>query len=99
MMPFGQDARSMSPALSKFEGFLLNKEVRHDGNPILTWCAANAVVREDEDGYRKVSKRKSTGRVDGIICSIQACGVCESSDSVSVYDQRVKNGEEVLRTI
>lgn len=98
MMPFGQDARSMSPALSKFEGFLLNQEVRHDGNPILTWCAANAVVREDEDGYRKVSKRKSTGRVDGVICAIQSCGVCESNDSISVFEQRMAAGEPILRS-
>ena len=98
MMPFGQDSRSMSPALSKFEGFLINKEVRHDGNPILTWCAANAVVKEDEDGYRKVSKRKSTGRVDGIICSIQAAGVCECQDVISVFEQRLAEGKPVLRS-
>lgn len=88
MMPFGQEARSMTPAIDKFENFLTEKEIRHDGNPVMTWCAANAVVRSDEDEYRKVSKQKSTGRVDGIVAGVMACGIAESSETTSCYEQR-----------
>jgi phage terminase large subunit-like protein len=100
MMPFGQEARSMSPALSKFEGMLLNVEVMHDGNPVLQWCAANSVVTSDEDGYRKISKRKSSGRVDGIISSIMACGICASADtSGSVYEERLAQGGSLFASV
>ena len=89
MMPFGQQARSMAPAVDKFETFLLNKEIRHDGNPVQTWCMANAVVKDDdEDGYRKISKRRSIGRVDGAVTAVMACGIAEkdSGPAVSAYE-------------
>jgi phage terminase large subunit-like protein len=88
MMPFGQEARSMAPAIDKFEVLLFNKELRHDGNPVQTWCMANAVVRDDNDeGYRKISKRKSVGRVDGAVTAVMAAGILENkSDESSVYN-------------
>lgn len=89
MMPFGQDSRSMSPAIDKFEVYLVNKEIRHNGNPVMTWCAANAVVKVDDDGYRKISKKKSIGRIDGIVAAVMACGILENNDdcNVSFYDE------------
>jgi len=87
MAPFGQESRSMDPAISKFEGLLANKQLLHDGNPVLTWCAANAVTIEDEDKNRKISKKKSTGRVDGIVASVMAAGVAdEKATEKSAYD-------------
>jgi phage terminase large subunit-like protein len=56
----------MSPALAILEAELLNNRVRHGGHPILTWCAANAVVDEDAAGNRKLTKKRSTGRIDGM---------------------------------
>jgi phage terminase large subunit-like protein len=110
MMPFGQESRSMDPAISKFEGMLSSKgeivennpALLHDGNPVLTWCAANAVTIEDEDKNRKLSKKKSTGRIDGIISAVMACGVSESNATgKSVFDgkdketiKRMLRGEE-----
>ena len=90
MMPFGQEARSMAPAVDRFETMLINKELRHDGNPVMTWCAANAVVKEDEDKYRKVSKQKSTGRVDGIVAAVMAAGVTGGTPTKSAYDGLTK---------
>lgn len=106
MMPFGQESRSMDPAISKFEGMLASKgeivennpALLHDGNPVLTWCAANAVTIEDEDKNRKLSKKKSTGRIDGIISSVMACGVAENSDGgKSEFDG--KSVEEIRKML
>lgn len=88
MMPFGQSAKSMSPAIEKFETLLFNKEIRHDGNPVQTWCVANAVVKDDEDGYRKISKRKSVGRVDGAVTAVMAVGVLDSREDQYIYSGR-----------
>jgi len=88
MMPFGQEARSMAPAIDKFETALLEKSFRHEGNPCLTWCASNVVVDTDDAGYRKMSKRKSIGRIDGIVASVMAFGVMDDSTlpTKSVYE-------------
>ncbi len=72
--PFGQGYKDMAPALDEFEIRLLGGRLKHDGNPVMTWCAANAVVSEDPAGNRKVDKKKATGRVDGIVAAIMATG-------------------------
>jgi len=89
IMPFGQEPRSMHPAIEKFEGWLKNKEVMHDGNPVLTWCMSNAVVKEVDD-YRRLSKSLSTGRIDGAVSSAMACGVADVNmvPQESVYATR-----------
>jgi len=97
MMPFGQEARSMAPAIDKFETMLLQKQFRHDGNPCLTWCASNVVVDSDDSGYRKMSKKKSVGRIDGITASVMACGVLEDTHVKSVYMGMSK--EEIVKRI
>lgn len=74
LVPFGQGYKDMAPAVDEFERQLLQKEIRHDGNPVMTWCAANAVVMSDPAGNRKVAKERATGRVDGIVASIMSTG-------------------------
>lgn len=44
---FGQGFQSMSPALRDLESDLLNEKIAHGGHPVLTMCAANAVVQTD----------------------------------------------------
>ena len=97
MMPFGQEARSMAPAIDKFEYMLIEKLFRHEGNPCLTWNAANTVMSEDEDGYRKVSKKKSITRVDGITSTVMACGILDDTGQKSAYDGLSK--EEMMKKL
>jgi phage terminase large subunit-like protein len=70
--PHGQGFKDMSPALSILEGELLNHRIRHGDHPILKWCAANAVVDEDAAGNRKLTKKRSTGRIDGMVALAMA---------------------------
>jgi phage terminase large subunit-like protein len=39
------------------------------------WCASNAVVDRDPAGNRKLSKKRSTGRIDGMTALVMAFGV------------------------
>lgn len=80
MVPFGQGFKDMAPALDEFETLLKNQQLRHDGNPVMTWCAANAVVVFDPAGNRKVSKEKAIGRVDGVVSGIMAIGCVAKMD-------------------
>lgn len=70
--PFGQGYQSMSPALLALEAKLLNGKLRHGGHPVLTMCAANATVKADPAGNRKLDKMKSHGRIDGMVALAMA---------------------------
>lgn len=69
------------------------ESLRHDGNPVMTWCAGNAVIVSDPAGNRKADKAKATGRIDGVIASIMATGisgaVSSGSSGSSIYDEGV----------
>ena len=72
---FGQGFQSMSPALRDLESVLLNSQLRHANHPVLTMCAANAVVTTDPAGGRKLNKAKAAGRIDGMVALTMAFGI------------------------
>jgi phage terminase large subunit-like protein len=72
---FGQGFQSMSPALRDLESALLAEKVRHGNHPVLTMCAANAVVTTDPAGGRKLNKAKAAGRIDGMVALTMAFGI------------------------
>ncbi len=72
---FGQGYVSMSPALRTLESLLLSEKLRHGNHPLLTMCAANAIVKSDEAGNRKLDKKKSRGLIDGMVSLAMACSV------------------------
>jgi phage terminase large subunit-like protein len=81
---FGQGFKSMSPALRDLESLILEKKLRHGGHPLLTWCAANAVVERDAAGNRKLSKKRARGRIDGMIALAMAIGVAPAAWTAKV---------------
>lgn len=87
---FGQGFQSMSPALRELEGEIINGRLAHGGHPVLTMCMANAVVQSDPAGNRKLSKAKSSGRIDGAVALAMAVGVApmDEGDETSVYEER-----------
>ncbi|QXE85984.1 hypothetical protein KP003_16715 [Geomonas nitrogeniifigens] len=94
---FGQGFQSMGPAVKQFE-VLLDGQLKHDGNPVLTWCAANAVAVEDPAENKKLDKSRSTGRIDGIVASVMAAGIIETVEQ-SGYNDRAARGEDVIRML
>lgn len=89
---FGQGFVSMSPALRTLETILLNSKMRHGNNPVLTMCAANSVVRSDEAGNRKLDKKRSRGRIDGMVALAMACAVAnEHQGHKPVYSTDVNS--------
>jgi len=73
---FGQGFQSMGPAVKQFER-MMDGKLKHDGNPVLTWCAANAVAVEDPAENKKLDKSRSTGRIDGIVAAVMAAGILD----------------------
>ena len=60
--------------------------------------AANVVAVEDPAKNKKYDKSRSTGRIDGIIASVMACGIIEQAE-LSGYEIRVARNEDVIRSI
>lgn len=87
----GQGFVGMGPAVRELEAQLLNARLRHGGNPILSMCAANAVAESDPAGNRKLSKKRSHGRIDGMVALAMAIGTAVTAapveTPVSIYDR------------
>ena len=75
LVPFGQGFRDMAPAIDALEELLLNEQIAHGANPVLTMCMANARIETDAAGNRKMNKAKATGRIDGAVALAMAVGV------------------------
>ena len=88
LVEMGQGFRDIAPALDALEAELLNGRVSHGNHPVLSMCAANAVVVKDPTGARKLDKSKATGRIDGLQALVMAFGVADRSD-----DQPESSGE------
>jgi phage terminase large subunit-like protein len=75
---FGQGFASMGSALREFESLLANGRMEHGDHPVLTMCAANAVVEIDAAGSKKFTKAKATGRIDGMVALAMAVSVAHT---------------------
>lgn len=74
LVPHGQGFKDFSPALDALEVELVNGRIAHGSTPVLTMCAANAIVNRDPSGNRKLDKQKATGRIDGLVAMGMAFG-------------------------
>lgn len=88
LVEFGQGYKDMSPAIATLESELLNGRLAHGMHPVLTMCAANAVVSKDAAGNRKLDKHKATGRIDGLVALAMAFGATAgvASEERSYWD-------------
>jgi phage terminase large subunit-like protein len=78
-VPFGQGYRSMSPAVRDLETLILERKLRHGGHPVLTMCIANSVIERGDAGNRKLSKKRSMGRIDGAVALVMAIGAAPAA--------------------
>ena len=79
---FGQGTQSMSPALRELESIILERELCHGDHAVLNMCAANAVIEGKDASNRKLRKKKSTGRIDGMVALAMAIGVAPMKEPV-----------------
>jgi len=75
LVEWGQGFKDMAPAVDALEAAVLDGKLRHGGNPILNAHCANAVVELDAAGNRKLSKKRSREKIDGIVALAMAIGL------------------------
>jgi len=86
LVEWGQGFKDMSPAIDTLESELLNGRIAHGNHPVLTMCAANAVISRDAAGNRKLDKHKATGRIDGLVAMAMAFGVANAEHETDDTD-------------
>ncbi|HXG77505.1 MAG TPA: terminase TerL endonuclease subunit [Gaiellaceae bacterium] len=67
-----QTIRMLAPAAKALERAVLQRQIRHDGNPVMRWCVSNTVCDVDANLNLKPSKVRSTGRIDGVSALVTA---------------------------
>lgn len=80
LVPHGQGFRDMAPAVDKLERAVAERLIRHSGNPVLSMCAANAVITRDPSGNRKLDKDRAPGRIDGLVALAMALNVAKRGE-------------------
>jgi phage terminase large subunit-like protein len=81
VVDFGQGIASMSAPCKEYERRITAGDMRHNDNPVLNWMAANVAVDVDAAGNIKPSKKKSSDKIDGIVCDIMATGLTMSANA------------------
>ncbi|MBA7943199.1 MULTISPECIES: terminase large subunit [Citrobacter] len=76
----------MPRSIELFEEHLNSGELIIRTNPCLRWNAASAVLEADQKDNRIFAKKKSTGRIDGVVASAMAIGAAEDAVLVETGD-------------
>lgn len=81
----------MPHSVDTLERAVMTGSLRVKINPVLTWCSASAVLTADAKNNRIFDKRKSTGRIDGIVALAMSLGAAETSDGDDDLDYWLKS--------
>ncbi len=74
VIQFGQGFASMTAPTKELDKLVRGQQIAHGGNPVLRWMAGNAAVEVDAAGNMKLSKKKSTEKIDGMIATVMGIG-------------------------
>lgn len=74
VVEFRQGYASMSEPTKELEKLIVSRKVAHGGHPVLRWMASHVAVEMDAAGNVKLSKKKSTERIDGLVATVMGLG-------------------------
>ncbi len=75
---FQERALCMPKSIEKLEDAILDKDIVIDASPVTTMCASNAIIHADAMNNRMFDKKKSRGRIDGMVSIAQAVGAANN---------------------
>ena len=81
----------MPRSVERLEDAILNKTITVEASPVTYWCAGNALLIADGQKNRAFDKKRSRGRIDGLVTLAMGAGAAlatEKSDGPSVYEAR-----------
>jgi phage terminase large subunit-like protein len=74
LVRFEDKQLTMPRSIERLEDRILKREVVIDASPVTYACAANAMVDSDGQGNRCFDKKRSRGRIDGMVTVAMAVG-------------------------
>ncbi len=87
IVEYGQNYQDMSPPFKELESLILDRQWEHDGNEVMRWMVGNVTTIENSNEDIRPCKKKSTGKIDGVVGAIMALGRAMVEESyTSVYD-------------
>ena len=95
VVEFRQGFRTMSPPTKDFEAGVLQKQISHDGNPVLRWCIDNVVIEQDAAGNQKPSKKRSAERIDCAVSAIMAYARARTAEATGVDGNSIYENREI----
>lgn len=87
---FIQGAKSYNPAINAMELAYTPGRLRHGGDPVLRWQAANLVPRTDSNMNRAPDRKRSADKIDGM-CTLLMCFGLAVTDDVQGFDHFLAN--------
>ena len=92
VIPTGQGFATLSASSKEVERCVLGKLIEHRGCPVLRSHLDAVTVSTDAAGNIKPDKKKSTGRIDGVVALVMAVHAASLSNGAastkSVYEER-----------
>jgi phage terminase large subunit-like protein len=83
-----QTMAKLTTPSKELERLVLSGALRHDANPVMRWCIANAVADVDGNGNLKPSKKRSHERIDGVSALVTALARALVQDrATSAYEE------------
>lgn len=85
-----QGVRTLSEPMKLLQKEILDGEIAHDGNDVMRWNMSNIAIRSDENDNIAPSKKRSGGRIDGVVALImaKACAMWSATQPTSPYEDR-----------
>ena len=71
---FRNTVANMSPAMRELEAAIMSGRFHHDGNPVMSWMAANVVAKSDAKDNIFPRKELPDNKIDGIVALLMAIG-------------------------
>jgi phage terminase large subunit-like protein len=91
VVPFGQGYGSMAAPTRDLMQLVLEGKLRHGKHPVLDWNMGNVVAETDAHLNVKISKKKSTEKVDGAVSLVMGLAramLHNGGEEASVYEGR-----------
>ena len=92
MLQFRQGTRSFHPAMQELERAYTGRNLRHGGDPVLSWCASNLVARLDENLNSAPDRKRSADKIDDMVALLMAFGVSQSATQTAGPARTIEQG-------
>lgn len=85
-----QSFNLLSPPTKELLRLVAGEEIEHGGDPVLKWMAANVALEQNAVGDIRPNKKRSKGRIDGIVALAMAIDRASRHGMIprSIYEDR-----------